>query len=118
MTASDLVGHLNCKHLVTLDVQEASGLLSKPDNYDPLLEILRERGHRHEQAYIEHLQTSGYEITIIDGLDITDGAVDDTIEAMRAGKDIIAQGALRHKRWSGRADILRRVEIPSNFGDW
>ena len=31
---------------------------------------------------------------------------------------IIAQGALRYELWSGRADILRRVEIPSDLGDW
>ena len=118
LSASDLVGHLNCKHITTLDVEVASGLRSKPDYYDPLLEILRKRGDQHEQDYIQHLQSSGYEIIIIEGHDITDRAVDDTIEAMRAGKDIIAQGALRHGRWRGRADILKRVESPSDYGDW
>ena len=118
LSASDIVGHLNCNHLSALDVHVASGLLAKPDHYDPLLEILRERGQRHEQAFIEHLQTCGYEITVIEGFDITDEAVEATIEAMREGKGIITQGALRYNRWSGRADILRRVEIPSDFGDW
>lgn len=118
LSASDIVGHLNCNHLSALDVQVAKGLLAKPDHYDPLLEILRERGYRHEQTYIEHLQNCGYEITIIEGFDITEEAVEATLEAMRVGKGIITQGALCHNRWSGRADILRRVEIPSAFGDW
>jgi predicted RecB family nuclease len=118
LSASDIVGHLNCNHLSALDVRVASGLLAKPDHYDPLLEILRERGYRHEQTYIEHLQDSGYEITVIEGFDITDEAVEATKEAMQEGKGIITQGALRHNRWSGRADILRRVKIPSDFGDW
>ena len=118
LSASDIVGHLNCNHLSALDVQVAKGLLAKPDHYDPLLEILRERGYRHEQTYIEHLQNCGYEITVIEGFDITEEAVEATIEAMREGKSIITQGALRYNRWSGRADILRRVEIPSAFGDW
>jgi len=118
LSASDLVGHLNCGHLSTLDIQVAIGVRAKPDHYDPLLEILRERGHRHEQTYIKQLQTSGFEITVIDGVDINDPSVSSTLEAMRAGKDIIAQGALRHERWSGRADILRRVETPSDLGDW
>ncbi len=118
LSASDLVGHLNCNHLTALDVQVAVGSLTKPDHYDPLLEILRERGHRHEQAFIDHLKTCGYDITVIEGFDITDGAVDATMDAMRAGKAIITQAALRHERWSGRADILRRVETPSDFGDW
>ena len=53
LSASDIVGHLNCNHLSALDVQVAKGLLAKPDHYDPLLEILRERGYRHEQTYID-----------------------------------------------------------------
>ncbi len=116
LTASDLVGHLNCSHLSALDVQVASGLLAKPDYYDPLLEILRERGRRHEHDFIEYLKTSGYELAVIEGIDITEESVGATLKAMRNGNAIIAQAALRYDRWSGRADILRRVETPSNFG--
>lgn len=118
LSASDLVGHLNCNHLSSLNVQVATGALAKPDHYDPLLEILRERGHLHEQAYLKHLQSCGLEITVIDGVDITDSSVEATLVAMRAGKEIIAQGALRSGRWSGRTDILRRVNTPSDLGDW
>src|SRR5688572_5453862 len=113
LSASDLVGHLNCAHLSALDVQVASGALEKPKHYDPLLEILRERGKLHEAAFIQHLQAQGFEITLIEGVDVTDEAVKATLEAMRAGKPIIVQGALRHDRWSGRIDILRRIERPS-----
>lgn len=35
---------------------------------------------------------------------------------MRSGSEIIIQAALRHGRWSGRADVLRRVETPSDLG--
>ncbi|GJL56578.1 MAG: nuclease [Nitrospirales bacterium] len=109
---------MNCNHLSTLDIQVAFGVLAKPDHYDPLLEILRERGLQHEQAYIEHLQDEGFAITVIDGVDINEVSVAQTLEAMREGKDIIAQGALHNERWSGRADILRRVETPSDLGGW
>ena len=44
LSASDLVGHLNCAHLTELDLQVAEGALAKPKHCDPLLEILRERG--------------------------------------------------------------------------
>ena len=37
---------------------------------------------------------------------------------MQAGAPIIVQGALQSARWSGRADVLRRVETPSVFGAW
>ena len=59
LSASDLVGHLNCSHLSALDLEVARGSLGKPDYYDPLLEVLRERGFRHEQDFIAHLQESG-----------------------------------------------------------
>ena len=85
LSASDLVGHLNCKHLTALDVQVASGTLAKPDHYDPLLEILRERGKRHEQAYLDYLSENGHAPIVIDGLDITNDSVRATEEAMAAG---------------------------------
>jgi hypothetical protein len=37
---------------------------------------------------------------------------------MRSGAEVIVQGALLHGTWSGRADILRRREIPSDLGAW
>ncbi len=118
LSASDIVGHLNCSHLSALDLEVARGNLAKPDHYDPLLEVLRERGYRHEQAFIDHLQDAGHELAVIEGVDITDQFVDATLDAMRSGSDIIVQAALRHGRWSGRADILRRVALPSDLGEW
>ncbi|MET4001226.1 TM0106 family RecB-like putative nuclease [Marinobacterium sp. MBR-109] len=118
LSASDLVGHLNCDHLTALNVQVATGALSKPDYYDPLLEILRERGFKHEQAYIEYLESEGLNAIRIDGVDITDDAVTATLDAMSAGAQLIIQAALRNDRWSGRADILIRVDKPSKFGNW
>ncbi len=118
LSATDLVGHLNCTHLTALDILVTSGDISKPVRWDPLLEILRERGFQHERAFISHLQASGLTATIIDGVDISDASVAATIEAMKAGAEIIVQGALRHGLWSGRADILRRVSAPCAFGGW
>lgn len=73
----------------------------------------------HERSYIEHLETAGYDVARVDGRD-GDGAmpVDQTIEAMRAGRQIIVQGALAHGRWSGRTDVLKRVDGASALGDW
>lgn len=118
LSASDLVGHLNCDHLSALDLQVATGTLEKPDYYDPLLEILRERGFRHEQDYIDYLKSQLHEISFIEGEGINGKTVDATLNAMREGKDIIVQAALRQDRWTGRADILRRVSVPSSLGDW
>ena len=37
---------------------------------------------------------------------------------MRAGADVIVQGALRNAQWSGKPDLLLRTSAPSAFGDW
>jgi uncharacterized protein len=119
LTASDLVGHISCGHLTSLDIQVANKSKSKPDHYDPLLEILRERGYRHEAAYIDYLKESGLEVVEIEEQSgITDTSVEQTLQAMQDGKPIIVQGALRYGCWNGKADILRKVDIPSNLGDW
>ena len=118
LSASDLVGHLNCRHLTALDVSVAEGALAKPSSWDPLLELLRERGRRHEAAFVEHLRGEGYDTVNIEGVDITAEALTATRQAMAAGNQIILQAALEHGRWSGRADVLRRIEAPSALGSW
>ena len=118
LSASDLVGHLNCRHLTGLDLAFADGKLSKPKIWDPLLEILAERGALHEQGFVEHLKASGHCVTVIDGIGVDAVSVSQTSKAMRAGAEIIAQGTLEADGWIGRADILRRVETPSQLGSW
>ncbi|MCR8726676.1 TM0106 family RecB-like putative nuclease [Frigidibacter sp. ROC022] len=118
LSASDLVGHLNCAHMTELDLGVASGALKKPSVWDPLLEILRERGRRHEKSFIDHLEAEGLATRVIDGVDITADAFAETKAAMADGVEVIVQAALQHGRWAGRADILRRVETPSGLGEW
>jgi len=118
LSASDLVGHLNCRYLTSLDLAVANGMLAKPFTWDPLLELLAERGSRHEKGYIDHLKANGLSVTPIHGVGVDASVVTQTLEAMKAGAQIIVQGALQGAHWSGRADILRRVEKPSCLGSW
>ena len=117
-SATDLVGHLNCHHLTSLDRAVADGVLSKPKVWDPLLQILSERGAAHEQSYVEHLTEAGLDVVRIDGIEVTATAVAETHSAMLRGIPVIVQAALTHQGWNGRADILRRVEAPSGLGTW
>jgi uncharacterized protein len=80
LSASDLVGHLNCRHLTELDLGVAFGALAKPDAWDPQLEILRERGLRHEQEYIESLRSKGFTDTVIEGVGVASEAIAQTAQ--------------------------------------
>lgn len=117
-SASDLVGHLNCKHLTDLEIAVANGHLEKPQAWDPVLDLLRQRGAKHEQSFVDHLTSSGFFVTNIDGKGVEPDSVAATIKAMQAGAEIIVQAALAADNWGGRADILRRVETSSKLGTW
>lgn len=118
LSASDLVGHLNCQHLTHLDALVANGELSKPDGWDPSLEVLWERGAAHERAYVEHLRSRGLKIVEIEGVGVSQAQVEQTLMALRAGAEVIVQGAFLEGVWSGRTDVLLRVPGASALGDW
>ncbi|MCY4653368.1 MAG: nuclease, partial [Dehalococcoidia bacterium] len=116
--AGDLVDHLACRYLTELNTRMAEGVLAAPGDRDPMLDLLRQRGLVHEQEYVRHLEESGCKITRIDGVGLSQEGVDETLEAMRSGCEIIVQAALSEGAWGGRADVLRRVDVPSELGDW
>jgi uncharacterized protein len=118
LSASDLVGHLNCRYLTDLDRRVAMGKLPKPSLWDPVLEVLAERGRQHETGYVDHLRAKGLAITAIEGLGVDAAAVAQTLAAMKAGAPVIVQAAFRTGQWIGRADVLLRVEKPSPLGAW
>jgi uncharacterized protein len=117
LSASDLSGFLSCIHLTALDLAVVQGERERPSWIDPVLMVLRERGLDHERGYVDTLRTKG--LTIID-LSETMGedAVTRSVEAIRAGVEVILQPALRNGRWFGRPDVLRRNEMPSALGAW
>src|SRR4029077_19274872 len=90
LSASDLVGHLNCRYLTSLDLAVAKGERPKPFVWDPLLEVLAERGALHEQSYLKHLDAVGFSIVKIDGIGVDASSVAATVKAMRDGAPIIA----------------------------
>jgi predicted RecB family nuclease len=110
ISASDLSNHLACRHVTTLDLQVARGEIKQEFREDPRIDALIERGKRHEQQYLSHLAASG--------LNIVHGDVNQTIDAMKRGVDVISQAYLSDGQWQGYADVLLKVKEPSNLGDW
>jgi len=113
LSATDLSGHLSCIHLTQLDAELARGARAKPKSWDPPLEILRKRGERRDQAYLDLREWTGYENVQIEGVGLEEKPAEATVSAMGSGGALISHSVLLDGRWGVRADILRRVETPS-----
>jgi predicted RecB family nuclease len=115
LSPTDLSNHLGCKHLTELNREVALGKRQKPSYKNLTLEALAERGLAHERAYVDYLRSANKTV-----IELTDQAlVPETISLMEKGVDIIVQAALSDDNWSGRADLLIKVDKPSPaFGSW
>ena len=123
-SATDLVGFLECGHLTSLERAAVSGHLERPVREDPVLDRITQRGQLHEERFLESLESDGIEVVRFDqdpelpfGERLAEGR-DLTLEAMRAGAEVIYQAVLFDGRRLGYADFLRRVSQASELGDW
>ena len=78
-----------------------------------------------EEPYINHLlevamlvadATGGNDTNLVIAALLHDA--NRSVEAIRAGVEVILQPALRNGRWFGRPDVLRRNGMPSALGAW
>ena len=108
VSASDLAKHLACRHLTSLDLRAARGEIDRPYRHDPALEVLQERGFRHEAAYLAYLKDRGHTVVVDEnGLD-EDARIQRTVNAMKSGIEVIAQADLKDGNWRGRATFCSR----------
>jgi predicted RecB family nuclease len=118
LAATDISNHLACRHLTQLDRAVAEGRRPAPQWRDPNIAVLQQRGFEHERAYIAHLKAQGLSVVA----PVEEGgklSMEKTVEAMRAGADVIVQAELRKDGWLGRADVLLKAARPSpKLGDW
>ena len=95
-SAKDLLTFLGCTHSTALDVLALSGeLLAGVDTEDAYLDLLKDKGIKHERRYLEQLRTKpGASVVEIDANLPEAERIASTIAAMRAGADVIYQGTL------------------------
>ena len=83
-----------------------------------------QRGIEHEQRFLESLHGDGVTVVEVErdeSLPYDERRIrgrDETLAAMRDGADVIYQAVLFDDRRLGYADFLRRVERPSDLGEW
>jgi predicted RecB family nuclease len=100
-------------------VPQAVGQIKRPFFHDPGIDLLRELGAKHEQAYFRHLaDAQGLEIAEIPTNVSHAEAAAHTVDALRRGVSVVYQATFEHGPWHGRSDFLIRVEKPSALGAW
>src|SRR5882762_1503975 len=120
LSPSDLNDHVECPHLTTLSLEAARGHRQRPRVPEDHADLLRRKGEEHEAAYLKELHAQGRQVVNVLSADQWDFASSAraTIEAMRAGAEIIYQATFVLGDWRGRADFLERVEQPTALGAW
>lgn len=111
--ASDVSNYISCKHSTQLQRKYAIENRKVPRPHDPVLEVLVQRGHEHEAAYVNYLRKQNLSCT-----NSEKKSFEQTIREMLNGTEVIVQGRLEHGEWNGYPDILIRVPGKSKFGDW
>jgi predicted RecB family nuclease len=114
-SATDLVNFLGCRHATFLDRRHLDQPMPLGEE-DPLLVLLQQKGIAHEQRYLEKLKAEGLEILEIAAEGPQADRHEATIQAMRAGAEVVYQGALAAGQWQGYADFLVKVPGHSVFG--
>ena len=113
-SATDLVGFLACEHLTALEEAALQRLVERPKRDDPELVVIRRRGEEHEARYLAELRAEGHSVTIIERIEGEEQGeglrrqAAETIDAMRAGADVVYQATFFDGRWLGYADFLLR----------
>jgi uncharacterized protein len=115
LSASDLSTHIACPHATFLNLQEAKGALKAPGNIHAALQALQKKGEEFESNYLQQLKAKGKSLIEIDKNN-SKKALQDTLNAMATGVDVIYQARLEHDIWNGWADFLIKVNKSGKFG--
>jgi uncharacterized protein len=123
VSASDLNDRLACRHLLFLNLQRALGKLDEQPTRSETGELLARMGDEHESAFLESLKDQGLEVVELGMSDRSDlesleAAAAETLEAMKAGPDVIFQATFFDGERRGHTDFLFKVEGISELGDY
>lgn len=118
LSPSALNRFLGCEHRTYLDLLDRRGEL-QAERRPPRMQLLFERGDRHEADVVDGLTDEGHDVLSLDTPDRSPSErAQSTVEAMRAGREIIHQGCFSRDGRVGYPDFLIRVDEPSELGSW
>jgi predicted RecB family nuclease len=118
LSPSALTRFLGCEHRTYLDILERRGELDA-ERKPPSMELLFERGDRHEDAIVQRFIDEGRDLVKLEDEDASrETRAARTIEAMRDGREILHQACFLREGWVGYPDFLIKVDAPSALGGW
>src|SRR5438874_12219233 len=88
LSPSDLINHLECRHLTHLDLEVAKNRLDLVPTRTDTGDLVARKGGEHERAYLESLRAAGREVVEIanePGLPQLLHGAEQTLDAMRGG---------------------------------
>jgi predicted RecB family nuclease len=120
LSPSDVTAFLGCRHSSALSLAVARGEIPSPAASADA-ELVFAKGRAHEAAHLAGLRADGLDVCeiVLGSADRApspgdwERAARETVEAMRAGRDVVYQAVLGSGRWRGVADFLRRVDEAS-----
>lgn len=119
LSPSDLNDFLECEHKTSTVVRRHCDGVDVERIESPEAEILWRQGLAHERSWLERFKNDGLQVVEIrpPGGD-WNAAADQTLDAMRAGAQVIYQAVFVGGDSRGIADFLVRVDVPSLLGPW
>lgn len=109
ISSQDIVSSFECDHRLSLNLAKSAGLISKPGQDDPELELLKQRGISHEKQLLEELRATKSMIDLPDPSFDEDSMQADwqkTEDAMNQGVEVIYQATLFTGDALGLVDFL------------
>ena len=118
-SATDLCNFAACNYLTHLDLLDQTQTLARTEE-DAQAQLIVKKGDEHEQRYLRHLRaTEGQVVDVPRLLDAQpEEAFATTTEILRAGPHWVYQAFLYLEPCNGYADFLKRVEKPSQLGNF
>ncbi|MBY0357582.1 MAG: TM0106 family RecB-like putative nuclease [Candidatus Obscuribacterales bacterium] len=114
---SDLITFMSDEFSSWMDrlyLEDPQGLT--PDIDDASMQLVQQKGNEHELNFFAKLKAANKDICEI-AVDAKDG-FEQTVAALKTGREIVYQGFLAKAPFAGRSDFLMRCNLPSKLGDY
>ena len=109
ISSQDVVSAFECDHRLSLNLAKSAGLIQKPEQDNPELELLAQRGISHEKVLLEDIRNSKTLVELPEPKFDEDSLVsawEETKSAMEKGVEVIYQATLFTGNAVGLVDFL------------